>query len=133
MVETDGDIILPVDFGACDEEAMKVKTEGGRVTEINKTMPCVEAEGEFIGIAKLSKRVIPDLKKVLKDLMKEKAFASYFEAAIQRLANMRKREIKTVPTKGMFWGEVDFQQDYEKVKREIPSELVALVKRKLEG
>ncbi|WP_320972901.1 phosphocholine cytidylyltransferase family protein [Enterocloster bolteae] len=133
MMEAEGDIILPVDFRACDEEAMKVKTEGGRVIEINKTMPCAEAEGEFIGIAKISGTVISDLKKTSKELMKEKAFSSYFEAAIQRLADMGKYEIKTVSTRGMFWGEVDFLQDYQKVIREIPSELVELTKREFKG
>lgn len=133
MMQTNGDIILPVDFGSCDEEAMKVKTEDGRVTEINKTMSCAEAEGEFIGIAKISGNVISDLKKASKQLMKEKAFNSYFEAAIQRLADMKKYGIKTIPTNGMFWGEVDFLQDYEKVKREIPSEFVELAQREFEG
>lgn len=129
MLKESGDIILPVDFGLCDEEAMKVKTEDGRVTEINKTMPCAEAEGEFIGIAKLSGNVLPDLKRVSQELMKEKAFSSYFEAAIQRLADTGRYEIKTVSTAGMFWGEVDFLQDYQKVTKEIPSELVELAKK----
>lgn len=131
MMQTDGDIVLPVDFSAYDEESMKVKTEGGRVTDINKTMPCAEAEGEFIGIAKISETVISDLKRASKELMKEKAFTSYFEAAIQRLADMRKYEIKTVSTRGMFWGEVDFLQDYQKVIREIPIGFVELTKREL--
>lgn len=133
MMKENGDIILPVDFGVCDEEAMKVKTEDGRVIEINKTMPCEEAEGEFIGIAKLSGNVIPDLKRVSKELMKEKAFSSYFEAAIQRLAEIRKYEIKTVSTMGLFWGEVDFLQDYQKVAREIPGEFTELTKREFKG
>ncbi len=129
MLETEGDMILPVDFAVCDEEAMKVKTVGGRVTEINKTMPCKEAEGEFIGIAKISRSIIPDLKKVSKELMKEKAFASYFEAAIQRLTDMSKYNIKTVSTGEMFWGEVDFLQDYRKVEREMPASFTELTKK----
>lgn len=133
MLESDGDVLLPVDFGSCDEEAMKVKTEAGRVTEINKTMSCAEAEGEFIGIAKISGKVIPALKGVSKELMKEKAFASYFEAAIQKLVDMGRYEITSVPTKGLFWGEVDFLQDYQKVKKEMPSELEELVKREFQG
>lgn len=132
MLEEEGDIILPVDFGPCDEEAMKVRTEDGGVKEINKTMPCKEAEGEFIGIARISGNVIPDLKKASEKLLRNREFSSYFEAAIQCLIDMNKYRIKTVPTKGMFWGEVDFLQDYQKADRNMPSKFVELVKREFE-
>lgn len=132
MLDMQGDVILPVDFGSCDEEAMKVRTEGGKVTEINKTMRTLEAEGEFIGIEKISGRVLPDLKRASKELMKGKAFNAYFEAAIQRLVDMGRYEIKTISTKGMFWGEVDFLQDYQRVMRDMPTKFIELTKREFE-
>ena len=39
LLSSEGDIILPVDTKLCDDEAMKVRLEDGRVVEITKQMP----------------------------------------------------------------------------------------------
>lgn len=118
-----GDIILPVDFKQCDEEAMKIRREDGRVVEISKEIPCEAGEGEFIGIAKLSGSVIEPIKAASKKLMKGKKFSSYFEAAIQELIDEGRHKIETVETAGRFWGEVDFLEDYQYVCDHFPEEL----------
>ena len=72
----DADAILPVDYGSCDEEAMKVKTRNGNIVQITKQMPTREAEGEFIGMASFRKELIPSLKAKTKELLKEKMLKS---------------------------------------------------------
>lgn len=124
MVCLDGDIVLPVDYKRCDEEAMKVRSKNGQIVQITKKMPVDEAEGEFIGMAAFRKEVIPALKEKTKQLMKEKAFTEYFESAIQRLIDDKENfRIKAVPTDGAFWAEIDFLEDYEKAATEIPESL----------
>ena len=122
----DADVVLPVDYKICDDEAMKVRSENGQVVQITKQMPNESAEGEFIGIAAFRKRVIPALKEKTKQLMKEKAFSAYFESAIQRLIDEETFDIRTVPTDGAFWAEVDFMEDYERATAEIPDSLTGI-------
>lgn len=129
MLEAEGDMVLPVDFRPCDEEAMKVLTRGGNITEISKEISCDAGEGEFIGIAKIGKRILPDLKEAVKKLMKEKQFGSYFEGAIQELIGLNRYEIRALPTKGRFWGEIDFEEDYVRTEAEIAEELVVIAER----
>lgn len=129
MIVATGDMVLPVDYKICDEEAMKVLTCDGKIKEISKEISCKLGEGEFIGIAKISGKLIPALKAATKKLMKEKQFSSYFEGAIQELANQNKYDLNTIPTKGRFWGEVDFLEDFERVAKEISPELVEMAKR----
>lgn len=131
MLASDGDMVLPVEFKMCDEEAMKIRTKNGFVTEISKQIPCEDGEGEFIGIAKIRKNILPDLKRAAKKLMAEKAFTSYFEGAIQELIKMEKYRLQTVSTDGFFWGEVDFLEDYERVSAEISDKLVSLAEKEL--
>lgn len=132
MVRLDGDIVLPVDYKRCDEEAMKVRSNNGQIVQITKKMPVDEAEGEFIGMAAFRKEVIPALKEKTKQLMKEKAFTEYFESAIQRLIDDKENfRIKTVPTDGAFWAEIDFLEDYEKAAAEIPESLTNIFGKKL--
>lgn len=126
LISTEADIILPVDYKICDDEAMKVRSENGQVVQITKQMPNESADGEFIGIAVFKKNVLPALKDKTKQLMKEKAFNEYFESAIQRLIDEEKFNIETVPTDGAFWAEIDFMEDYEKAAEQMPESLTGI-------
>lgn len=126
LVRLEADVILPVDYKICDDEAMKVRSENGQVVQITKQMPNELADGEFIGMAAFKKNVIPALKEKTKQLMKEKAFTEYFESAIQRLIDEEKFDIRTVPTDGGFWAEVDFIEDYEKAAEDMPESLAGI-------
>lgn len=129
MLATDGDMVLPVDFKVCDEEAMKVRTHNGCVTEISKEIPCDVGEGEFIGITKISCGILPDLRTATKKLMKGKNFSSYFEGAIQELIKLHKYNLTVLPTEKHFWAEIDFEEDFKKAVKEIPAELVNLAEK----
>lgn len=122
----DADAVLPVDFGPCNEEAMKVKTSMGSIVEITKQMPVEEAEGEFIGMAAFRRELIPALKAKTKRLLQEKKFDEYFESAVQRLIDEEDCRIKAVPTAGAFWAEIDFVEDYEQAAECIPESLTKI-------
>ncbi len=126
LVRLDADIVLPVDYKICDDEAMKIRSENGKIVQITKQMPSDEGEGEFIGMAAFRKEVLPALKEAAKQLMKEKAFSVYFESAIQRLIEEEDFCIKTVPTEGAFWAEIDFIEDYNKAKAQMPKSLTEI-------
>ncbi len=126
LVYPKGDVVLPVEYKKCDDEAMKVRSENGKIVQITKQMPADEAEGEFIGMAAFKKEVIPALREKTKQLMKEKAFTDYFESAIQRLIDEEDFEITAIPTDGAFWAEIDFMEDYEKASEQIPESLTGI-------
>ena len=123
------DIAMPVDFKQCDQEAMKVLTRNGEVIEVSKKIPIDIAEGEFIGMAKMSAKVMPAVKVASRKLMSEGRLDSYFEGAVQEIINEGKFSIIAMPTEGRFWGEVDFLEDYEYVKENMPNSLWEIVER----
>lgn len=130
MLRSDADMTLPVEYKSCDEEAMKVLTDKeGSVLQISKQIPCEKSEGEFIGIAKIKREILCPLKAACKKLMQEKQFMAYFEGAVQELINQHKYNIRAVSTGNHFWGEVDFEEDYERVKSQIPESLVRIAKK----
>ena len=51
------------------------------------------------------------------ELMVEKAFSEYFEAAIQRVLEAGKFDTVILPTCGKFWAEVDFEEDYRRAEK----------------
>ncbi|MCI8529317.1 MAG: phosphocholine cytidylyltransferase family protein [Lachnospiraceae bacterium] len=129
MLQTKGDMVLPVEFKICDEEAMKIRLENERLAEISKQIPGDRGQGEFIGITKISRSILDDLKKASKKVLKEKHFQSYFEGAIQELINLQRYELKVIPTGDVFWTEIDFMADYERATARIPEELVAIAEK----
>ena len=124
IIAEEGDVILPVDTGPCDEEAMKVRLEGGKVAEITKQMPPSEAAGEFIGIAKIRKNVIGALNSAAEELLRAKQFSSYFEGALQSVIDTGQYDFRVIETGGRFWREIDFPEDYEKAARNITADLI---------
>lgn len=123
MTKAQGDIVLPVDFRPCDEEAMKIETKNGQVIRLDKSIPLDVGEGEFIGIAKLGAKAMPAIKRASKKLVQDGKLSSYFEAAIQEVINSGGYSTPALPTSGRFWGEVDFEADYEFVKKNLPDDL----------
>lgn len=123
IIKADENIVLPVDGRPCDEEAMKVKCVDGKVRYINKRMLPKECEGEFIGVAKIKAGILPALKTAAKELMRREAFSEYFEAALESLLKDGAADAQVVETKGRFWAEIDFREDYERAKKEIVPEL----------
>lgn len=77
--------------------------EEERVVEITKNMPAEEVIGEFIGIAKIKKNVIDDLSASTISVLRDKLFVSYFEAALQRVLDMKKYDVRMIKTDGFFW------------------------------
>jgi choline kinase len=116
LIAASGDIVLPVDFKPCSKEEMKVKIVDDYIIEINKTMPGETANGEFIGIAKISSKVLPDLKETVENVLVDKQFSTFFEYAIQKLIDQEKAKVSYISTKGYPWNEIDFVEDYEKAK-----------------
>lgn len=125
MLRADGDIVLPVDTKPCDDEAMKVRLDGGRIVEITKQIPAKAAAGEFIGIAKIRKNVIDDLNNAAIDILRGKIFTSYFEGAIQRVLDMEKYDVQMIQTNDRFWAEIDFIEDFQRAEANITRELLA--------
>ncbi len=124
LLKSDGDIVLPTDTKPCDDEAMKVRLENGKIVEITKYMPVEVAAGEFIGIAKIKKNVIDDLNASTIGVLRDKLFTSYFEGALQRVFDMKKYDVRMIETNDQFWGEVDFLEDYQRAERNISKELL---------
>ncbi len=124
LLRSEGDVVLPVDTKPCDDEAMKVRLENNHIVEITKQMSVEAAAGEFIGIAKFSKKVIEDLNASTIGILRDKIFTSYFEGALQRVMDMSKYDIRMIETQGRFWGEVDFLEDYQRAEKNISADLL---------
>lgn len=107
------------------EEAEKVLLGKGRVVRIAKEIPAVEANAEFIGMVKLSKKGAGILKQNYRRLKKELAGRPFHSAASLEKAYMtdmlqelidRGHEVTPVEIKGS-WMELDTLEDFQRAKK----------------
>jgi choline kinase len=101
--------VLVDDKHAVDEESMKVKYTKGVFQGFSKTMPVSEAQGEFCGVVKVSKKGAERLVACLDDFILEGHVTDWFEMAFKP-----ESDFQMVSTNGKTFVEVDFIKDLER-------------------
>lgn len=104
------------DYKHLSEEEMKVIAEGSRVLRISKRIPPKDANGEYIGIAKIPKNDLEMLKDCTEEVIEEKGAGVFYEDAIQRMIDYG-HKISYISTKGLPWVEVDFPHELHIAER----------------
>ncbi len=102
----------------CAEEEVKmIVDESYRVLEIGKKLDPKDCAGEFIGIGKFTRNVLPDFADCLQEGVDRGLVQNYFEWAVDLLA--KKHKLVAVPTEDYACIEIDFPEDYERAVNEI--------------
>jgi len=110
-----GEIALVVDKKKCDEEDMKVRVENNLFVESNKEIPRDEAYGEWIGIARFSRKEGLSVFNEIDKILAEGKFDAYDTYAFTRLAKQA-HKINICHSGGLPWIEIDFIEEFEKAK-----------------
>lgn len=92
------------------EEEMKVKIVDGLIKKISKQIPPDEADGEYIGIAKVPKNAVDNLSEHVELVMDEKGRRVFYEEAFQSMMDAE-IEVFYESTKGLPWIEIDTPSD----------------------
>jgi choline kinase len=110
---------LLVDFreDLSDPELMRVRVTGDRLMEISKEIPPAQAHGENVGVVKFGAEGARRLFAKADELVAagvERRWAPYVYNAIAA-----EHVLRTVPTDGLAWIEIDFVEDLERAGREV--------------
>lgn len=106
-------LVFAVDRHPCEEEEMKVQIEDGIVRLVTKQMPSDAADGEFLGVARVSAGLLPHLVTAANTLFENEEFQSFFELAVQKLIDGGQLDVTVADVTGAKWREIDFPEDYE--------------------
>ncbi len=102
----------------CAEEEVKMIVDDQMIIlEIGKKLDPADCAGEFIGIGKFTRNVLPDFAECLQQGVDEKQERNYFEWAVNLLA--KKHRLVAIPTQDFACIEIDFPEDYERAVNEI--------------
>jgi len=111
-------------FPGYGDEEMKVRIEGGRITDISKQIAPSEADGENVGIGKFGAAGARLLIKKMDALIEQGAERDWAPRAFQDFA--RERPLNAINTRGDPWIEIDFPQDYYHAVNSILPEICRL-------
>lgn len=102
---------------AVDEEAMKVRAEGVRITAFGKGIPLEQSAGESIGIERVSAQAGVLLFARLEEAMSRGDVGRYYEDHYGDLLAEGKLSAKVVEVGDLPWTEVDDPQDLERARQ----------------
>lgn len=105
---------------AYDADDMKVMLDGGRLTEIGKTLPLDTVDGEAVGFYVFRGEGVKSYVKELELCMRDQqGLKRWFPYAVGSLA--KKMDIGTIPITGLKWCEVDFPVDLQGARQLVAS------------
>jgi choline kinase len=108
------DTCITVEKKHVSEEEVKVRLDSNLVKAIGKNIELSKAHGEFIGIAKFSKRFNQLLINMLSEVVKEGKVNEFFEIAVDR--TLKSYDVYAVDISDLPCIEVDTYEDFNTAK-----------------
>lgn len=113
LIHDDHDICMVVEKNV-RHETMKVKLENSQIVQVNKKIPESEANGNFIGMAKFSRKIIPKFFNEISNIVKSDP-NSYYTSAIEQLIQ-NGESVHFVSTDHLQWMDIDEPDEFDDAK-----------------
>ena len=112
--------VLYADGDRKEEADYKLFYENGILYKYGKDLKLSETSGEYIGVAKILNRNIKTIKEKLDNMIKEGKHNLWWENVLYELNSNMRIYVKEI--KDIFWGEVDYIEDYQRIKEFVENE-----------
>ncbi|WP_321469746.1 phosphocholine cytidylyltransferase family protein [Halarcobacter sp.] len=115
LINTDLSPVFLSDSTRIEDADYRFYWEGNKLIKFGKELKNEETTGEYVGIAKIQKKDLKIMKAQLEYLVDRGEYNMWWEDVFYSLVETGKNVyIKDI--KGAFWAEVDFIEDYERIK-----------------
>ena len=96
--------------------------DSGCIHKYGKELPLEERSCEYVGIAKITKEFLPTFKERMCHMVDEQKHQCWWENVLYSFTDSAEKEIHTVDVDGIFWAEIDYFDDYERILNHIKNE-----------
>ena len=103
------------DSSRIDNADYRFYWENDRLLKFGKELSNEETSGEYVGIAKIEKKDMKIMRAQLEYLIDKGEYNMWWEDVLYSLVETNK-PIYIEDINGSFWAEVDFIEDYERIK-----------------
>ena len=90
-------------------------TDNGCIIKYGKELPIEERTCEYVGIAKIEESFVGVFRKQLETMIDSQQEKRWWENVLYTLADTKNYEINTLDVDGLFWSEIDYFDDYERI------------------
>lgn len=87
--------------------------EGGILKKYGKELTGSDISGEYIGIGRFEKNFLPQFVRQMEEMIGRQEHSVWWENVIYSLSE--KQPIRVKEVSGLFWAEVDYIEDYERI------------------
>lgn len=102
-----------------DEADYKFYYKDDVLLKYGKELSGKDITAEYVGIAKLDRAFIPQFKRVLEEMVFTQQHSVWWENVLYSMVG--KQNIYVQDVEGKFWAEVDYVEDYERIKEYVSS------------
>ncbi len=106
--------VLFSDSSRKEEADYKFYYEDNQLIKYGKDLSGDDISGEYVGVAKLKKEFVEKYCSRMEEYIKEGKHTMWWEDVLYSFSSERAVYIRDI--KGMFWAEVDFIEDYERIR-----------------
>ena len=107
--------VLFSDSSRKEEADYKFYYEDGQLIKYGKELTGEDVSGEYVGVAKINKEFIPLFLKRLQELIESEKHGMWWEDVLYSYVGQENIYINDI--NGMFWDEVDYIDEYERILR----------------
>jgi len=90
-------------------------TDNGCIKKYGKDLPLQYRSCEYVGISKISEGFMPVFKARLEKLINESKHDKWWEDVVYSFTDKDEYQIHTKDVEGLFWSEIDYFDDYERI------------------
>lgn len=90
-------------------------TDNGCIKKYGKDLPLQYRSCEYVGVSKITDRFIPQFMKRLDELILSSQHGLWWEDTLYSFTKNNEYEIYTRDVEGLFWSEIDYFDDYERI------------------
>lgn len=97
--------------------------DSGCIKKYGKDLPLRERSGEYVGVAKVTQDFLPFFKEKMNKMIDKQMHQKWWENVLYAFADNNEKPIHTVDVNGLFWSEIDYFDDYERILKHIEVDL----------
>ena len=105
--------VLVADGSRKEQADYKFYYEDGQLIKFGKQLEGEDISGEYVGVARVAKSFIPTMMERLQKLIENGEHGRWWEDVLYSFVGEKPINVKDID--GMFWAEVDYVDDYERI------------------
>lgn len=122
ILNDDRPAVMAIDTSRVEVGDYFFKTVDGCIKKYGKDLPLSERSCEYVGIAKIKKSFTSQFVQQMKTLINSQNHGLWWENVLYSLTETK--EINVLDVNGLFWSEIDYFDDYERILNYVGDELV---------